>query len=263
MRIAGSAAGLAAAVSMLVHEPRRDEGEMSPRMPNDDVSDAYTQMIRLWSELEDREQAHGLPDSTEPDGGMAWMLHRWASGQRLDLVLKDSEMAAGDFVRRCKQIVDLLGQIGDGPPAGWDHAAEWAERMRGWARRCERLLVLSPDAVRRVPDLLGVEPERVVWAPNGFDPEGFDRRPLGGEQRLALWRRWLVEEPRGWDSSGKPGSVAYRDEDLAPFAHGGPVLLRIETNAGHGGADLVKSGVAESVDQYAFLFDQLGMSAPS
>ena len=110
------AAGLAAAVSMLVHEPRRDEGEISPRMPNDDVSDAYTQMIRLWSELEDREQAHGLPVSTEPDGGMAWMLHRWASGQRLDLVLKDSEMAAGDFVRRCKQIVDLLGQIGDAAP---------------------------------------------------------------------------------------------------------------------------------------------------
>ena len=42
--------------------------------------------------------------------------------------------------------------------------------MRHWARRCERLLVLSPDAVRRVPDLLGVEPERVAWAPNGFDP---------------------------------------------------------------------------------------------
>jgi len=110
------AAGLAAAVSMLVHEPRRDEGEISPRMPNDDVSDAYTQMVRLWSELEDREQGHGLPVSTEPDGGMAWMLHRWASGQRLDVVLKDSEMAAGDFVRRCKQIVDLLGQIGDAAP---------------------------------------------------------------------------------------------------------------------------------------------------
>ena len=47
---------------------------------------------------------------------MAWMLHRWASGQRLDIVLKDSEMAAGDFVRRCKQIVDLLGQIGDAAP---------------------------------------------------------------------------------------------------------------------------------------------------
>jgi ATP-dependent RNA helicase HelY len=109
-------AGLAAAVSMLVHEPRRDEGEVSPRMPNEEVSDAYTQTIRLWSELEDREHAHALPVTGEPDGGMAWMMHRWASGQRLEAVLKDSEMAAGDFVRRCKQIVDLLGQIADAAP---------------------------------------------------------------------------------------------------------------------------------------------------
>ena len=27
--------------------------------------------------------------------------------------LRDSEIAAGDFVRRCKQVIDLLGQIGD------------------------------------------------------------------------------------------------------------------------------------------------------
>ena len=79
----------------------------------------------------------------------------------------------------------MLRDIDAGPPPGWEHAAEWAERMRRWARGCERLLVLSPDAVRRVPGLLGVDPERVVWAPNGFDPVGFDRRPLTGAARLA------------------------------------------------------------------------------
>lgn len=121
----------------------------------------------------------------------------------------------------------MLRQIAAGPPAGWDHAAAWAERMRHWARGCERLLVLSPDAVRRVPDLLGVEPERVVWAPNGFDPSGFDRRPLGAPERVRHWRRWLVEEPRGWEPGGEPGSVAYSDEQLQPFRAGGPVLLYV------------------------------------
>jgi glycosyltransferase involved in cell wall biosynthesis len=119
----------------------------------------------------------------------------------------------------------MLRDIDAGPPPGWDHAAEWAERMRRWARGCERLLVLSPDAVRRVPGLLGVDPERVVWAPNGFDPVGFDRRPVTGAARLAHWRRWLVEEPRGWDEAG--GTVAYTDEQLEPFAEGGPVLLYV------------------------------------
>ncbi|MGZ4652621.1 DEAD/DEAH box helicase [Oryzihumus sp.] len=110
------AAGLAAVVSTLVHEPRRDEGEISPRMPNEDVHEAFDVMVRLWSELEDRERLHTLPTTGDPDAGMAWMMHRWASGQRLEAVLRDSDMAAGDFVRRCKQVVDLLGQIGDAAP---------------------------------------------------------------------------------------------------------------------------------------------------
>ena len=121
----------------------------------------------------------------------------------------------------------MLREIDDGPPPGWDHAAAWAERLRRWAQSCERVLVLSPDAVRRVPERLGVEPERVVWAPNGFDPAGFDRRPAGPDERLAHWRRWLVEEPRGWDESGVQGSVAYREDQLEPFRAGGPVLLYV------------------------------------
>ncbi len=36
-----------------------------------------------------------------------------------------------------------------------------------------------------------------------------------------------------------------------------PVLLRIERNSGHGGADMVKSQVERAADQYAFLLQQL------
>jgi ATP-dependent RNA helicase HelY len=110
------APSLAAIVSTLVHEPRRDEGELSPRMPNDDVREAYEAMVRRWSQLEDSERGHMLPTTGCPDAGMAAMMHGWASGQRLEVVLRDSEIAAGDFVRRCKQVVDLLGQIGDAAP---------------------------------------------------------------------------------------------------------------------------------------------------
>ena len=38
----------------------------------------------------------------------------------------------------------------------------------------------------------------------------------------------------------------------SPASAGGPVLLRIETNAGHGGADMVKAAVEEGADRYAF-----------
>jgi glycosyltransferase involved in cell wall biosynthesis len=110
----------------------------------------------------------------------------------------------------------MLKAIEDGPPEGWKFASAWADRMRGWARRCEKLLVLSPDAVERVPDLLGVEASRVVWAPNGFEPDSFDRRPKTGSARRALWRDWLVEDPRGWDPEEdcKAGSVRYSEDEL-------------------------------------------------
>lgn len=112
----------------------------------------------------------------------------------------------------------MLDRIRAGAPAGWRYADRWAERMRRWAQSCDRLLVLSPEAVARVPAELGVDPDRVVWAPNGFDPQAFDRRPASPPERRALWQRWLVEEPRGWDESGRPGTVAYRPEDLECFA---------------------------------------------
>jgi ATP-dependent RNA helicase HelY len=109
-------AGLASVVSALIHEPRRDETDPSPRMPNEDVAESIREMNRLWSVLEDRERELGLPLTGDPDAGMAWMMHRWASGRQLEEVLRGSDMAAGDFVRRCKQVVDLLGQIGDAAP---------------------------------------------------------------------------------------------------------------------------------------------------
>lgn len=109
-------AELAAVVSALVHEPRRDEADPSPRLPTDEVAEAVAGMNRVWSEIEDHERDLGLPLTADPDAGMAWMMHRWASGQRLDAVLRGQDMAAGDFVRRCKQVVDLLDQIGDAAP---------------------------------------------------------------------------------------------------------------------------------------------------
>ena len=107
------APGLAAAVSALVHEPRHEEADVAPRMPTDQVAEALASTERLWGEIEDLETAHDLPTTSMPDGGIAWMVHRWASGERLDVVLRGQDVAAGDFVRRCKQLVDLLDQVGD------------------------------------------------------------------------------------------------------------------------------------------------------
>jgi ATP-dependent RNA helicase HelY len=104
-------AELAAVVSALVHEARREEGTLAPRWPTEGVRDAVERMTDIWVDLELAEESFALPQTGAPDPGLAWAVHRWASGRRLEEVLRDSDLAAGDFVRRCKQVIDLLGQL--------------------------------------------------------------------------------------------------------------------------------------------------------
>jgi glycosyltransferase involved in cell wall biosynthesis len=120
----------------------------------------------------------------------------------------------------------FLRTVEAGPPAGWRYAARWAERLRGWAQQCE-LVIVPPRAEAEAALLLGLERGRLHSLPGGVDLDRFAPRPLAQTARFAFWRRWLVDEPRGWDMSGRPGSVAYDEQDLAPFQTGAPVLLYV------------------------------------
>src|SRR5215210_5120382 len=115
----------------------------------------------------------------------------------------------------------MLEAIEEGAP--WPHGAAWAERMRAWAGRCARLIVLSDNQVERAERLLGVDAERCVQVSNGFDPERFHPRAL---DKAAHWRRHLVDAPQGWRPGAEAGSVGYRAADVEAFA-AGPVLLYV------------------------------------
>jgi glycosyltransferase involved in cell wall biosynthesis len=103
----------------------------------------------------------------------------------------------------------MLEHIADGTPAGWDHAGAWWERMRGWAARCERIVVLSPSQLPRVERLLDIDADRCVVVPDGYDPERFSPRHV---DRGAFWREQLAEHPRGWLPGQEPGSLSYAPE---------------------------------------------------
>jgi glycosyltransferase involved in cell wall biosynthesis len=115
----------------------------------------------------------------------------------------------------------MLERIAAGAPEEWTHAEAWAERMRGWATRCERIVVSNPDGLARGVAALELDPERFVCAPNGFgrnfSPARIDRR--------SHWRRHLVENPRGWRPGSPQGAVAYEEADLD--ALDGTVLLYV------------------------------------
>jgi ATP-dependent RNA helicase HelY len=112
-------AELAAVVSTLVYEPRRDEA-LIDRMPTPGVRDALATTARIWADLSEDEAAAGLPRSREPQPGFVWAVYRWARQERLDRVLAGaaehgSELSAGDFIRWCKQVIDLLDQLASAP----------------------------------------------------------------------------------------------------------------------------------------------------
>jgi glycosyltransferase involved in cell wall biosynthesis len=115
----------------------------------------------------------------------------------------------------------MLEAIAAGPPLSWTYAAAWAERMRRWAHVCERLIVSSPTQLPRAERLLGLEADRLVVLPNGFDPRVFVR---GDVDRAALFRDALVEMPRGWSVDRHPGSIQYQVEDILPLVNGVVVL---------------------------------------
>jgi glycosyltransferase involved in cell wall biosynthesis len=117
----------------------------------------------------------------------------------------------------------FLRTLATGPPSHWRHGRAWEERLGRWAGACAQLIV-PPGAEAEVAALLGLERSRLLGLPSGVELERFRARALAGEARRAFWRRWLVEDPQGWDEQGRPGSVSYRDEELSAFASE-PVFL--------------------------------------
>ena len=47
----------------------------------------------------------------ELEAGFAGPIFHWASGRPLEEILAETDMAPGDFVRNCKQLLDLLRQV--------------------------------------------------------------------------------------------------------------------------------------------------------
>ena len=109
---------LAACVSALAYESRQADDGATPRLPGGAAREALGSMVELWGRIDEQEKDAGLDVQREPDLGFAWAAYRWASGHRLEAVLADAELQAGDFVRWVKQLVDLLGQVADAAPEG-------------------------------------------------------------------------------------------------------------------------------------------------
>jgi ATP-dependent RNA helicase HelY len=125
------ASQLASVLSALVFESRKADDAAAPRIPGGRVRDVLGAMTSLWADLDALEKEHRLDQLREPDLGFCWAAFRWAEGDDLDDLLEATDLAAGDFVRWMKQLLDLAGQVGDvaGGPLR-ETAREAVDRLR-------------------------------------------------------------------------------------------------------------------------------------
>lgn len=104
-------AATAAAVSVMVFEAKRDEQNILRKYPTRELEPALMKVVKHWSKLTDAEKLHRLPQTSAPDFGMVWPIYKWARGQSLASAIDGTDLAAGDFVRWTKQVIDSLDQI--------------------------------------------------------------------------------------------------------------------------------------------------------
>ncbi len=102
----------ASLLSTVVYESR--ERVPSPgELPTGTTRERYELLERTYRRIRRVEEEHQVELSRSLDAGFATPVFHWAEGKPLEDVLEETEMAPGDFVRNCKQLVDLLHQIED------------------------------------------------------------------------------------------------------------------------------------------------------
>ena len=123
-------------VSTVVYESRERHPRTS-EMPTPASVERYRRFRGIWRRVRGAEDRHQVELCRELEDGFAAPIHRWAQGESLEDVLRETDMSPGDFVRTCKQVLDLLRQIEEVAPGGGRGAGP--ARARGGQPRGRRL----------------------------------------------------------------------------------------------------------------------------
>lgn len=105
---------LAALVSGLVYESRRSNANEPHHFPggrNGTIAKISYEMDDIWDDLSYTVEQAGLDPLDQLDFGLAEKIFAWSADQPLSQVLDGTDLTAGDFVRTCKRLCDVLGQL--------------------------------------------------------------------------------------------------------------------------------------------------------
>jgi ATP-dependent RNA helicase HelY len=117
---------LAAVTSLFTYEARRLDGDLIA--PPAAIEHRISAIEELGAALNKAERAARLPETRPPEAGFASIAYAWAAGHDLE-DLFDDDLAAGDFVRNCRQLIDVMRQLRDGFPSLGEAAADGIRRL--------------------------------------------------------------------------------------------------------------------------------------
>lgn len=142
---------LAGAVSGCVYEPRLTAQSIGlPVSPGSRLGAVLREELSLSRRINDLESLARIEPTRGAEPALAGAVQAWCEGAELAEVLDATELTAGDFVRWCKQLLDVLGQLATITPAR-DADAETA-------RELTRLSMTAAEGV------MGVSRGVVAWS---------------------------------------------------------------------------------------------------
>lgn len=151
------------------------------------------------------------------------LMHYFSSGHP-DLVSRAEVLAA-----RYGLTEDERDMLLDTRWRNWQYSSYWLRYLRDAVRHAGNIVAVSEHDSTLACQLLGLKENEVSIIANGVDTEQFRPIHFCNEERVRYFRKWLVEDPRGWRPGMLPGSIRYSEADLRRMydAHGNirPVIL--------------------------------------
>ena len=133
-----SAAELAGALSACVYEPRLSAQSIGlPVAPGSRLGQCLRAQLGVSHRIHDLESLARIEASSGAEPALAGAIQAWCDGAQLADILDATELTAGDFVRWCKQLLDVIGQIASlSPPT--DASPEQAKAVTDLSMRAAK-----------------------------------------------------------------------------------------------------------------------------
>ncbi|OLO44399.1 DEAD/DEAH box helicase [Actinomyces oris] len=107
-----SASELAGALSACVYEPRLSAQSIGlPVAPGSRLGQCLRAQLGVSHRIHNLESLARIEASSGAEPALAGSVQAWCDGAQLADILDATELTAGDFVRWCKQLLDVVGQI--------------------------------------------------------------------------------------------------------------------------------------------------------